>query len=533
MHLKVLLAKSPRSYKSHFSENGESLALGYLAAVLRESRFAVDVLDASLSGMSIQETIHKILQGDYGLIGFTIADVTFIKSSTEIINALRKGGSTAHITMGGHTPTFHSEDILSMCDGLDSIVMHEGEVTIVELAKLIKQGINWNAIEGIAYRTISGPIQNPPREFIKNLDAIPFPTRDTVPYILEHKKDYGVVSMSGGRGCPMNCGFCSIRAFYSICGGPYWRIRSNKNVVDEIEYLVNKFGIQEIVMVDDIFVGPGKKNSKRALDFADEIEKRDFGVMLSIAERVDNIDRPLFERLREVGIRNILIGIEAGNQDLLDYFGKGIVVKDIENAVEILKELNIGITASFINFAPETTIDQLRKDLYFYGKLKINVLQGLLNHFQYYRGTPLGEKLRKQHRVLGKFPDFLCPSIDERVNLVYNIAQRSLGIFLAMADKLNKMGRRLRFKEFKAEIDDSESLPALENEMFIYNRFVNSINKDAIKLLSEVINFVPTKGVLNKRRIDDYCNQMAEASLNKYREWNKMLHAFEVLSRTK
>ena len=528
--MKSVLVKCPRSYKSHFPENSESLALGYLAAMLRKNEFSADVLDASLQGISAEHVIETILEGRYGLIGFTIADVTFVRSTIEGIDALRKGGTRAHITMGGHTPTFHCEDILNMCEGLDSIVMNEGEVTLVELAKCLKEGKDWRTLEGISCRTVSGIIHNPARKLIEDLDTIPFPARDTVPYILRHKKEEGVVSIAGGRGCPMNCGFCSIRAFYSACEGYVWRIRSNKNVVDEIESLVNTFDVQEVVMVDDIFVGPGDKNRERALGFADELASRDFRVMLSIAERVDNIDHDLFERLREVGIRNILVGIESGNQKLLDYFGKGISIKNIENAIGILKELDIGIVASFINFTPETTIEQLRSDIHFYKTLEINILQGLLNHFQYYKGTPLGEDLQKQGRVYGVFPDYSCPAKDERVNVVYDIAQRSLGVFLATAASLNRIGRKLRFKAFKAESESSKSLSVVKNEKFIYDEFVNIIIGDATELLLETIDFVSIERRLDEKKINNYCKQLTEMGLKKYQEWDKMLHAFELLS---
>jgi len=526
--MKILLLKSPRSYLSHFTENSESLALGYLAAVLRKSGFTVSILDASLHGVSTQDTIKAILHDNYELIGFTIADPTFIESSIEIINELRKHNVTAHITMGGHTPTFHYENILNMCEGLNSIVMNEGELTIVALATLLKKKVDWKKIKGIACRTISGIVCNPSRELIQNLDSLPFPERDTLPLVFTRENGY--VSVAGGRGCPMNCGFCSIRAFYSVCDGPSWRVRSINNIIDEIEYLSKNFGVQEIVMVDDIFVGPGKRNRERAFEFANEIKKRNIRIMMSIAERVDNIDTILFERLKEVGVRNVLIGIEAGNQQMLDYFSKGIVLKDIEAAVAILKRLNIGITASFINFTPETTIKQLKNDLQFYGKLEINILQGLLNRFQYYKGTPLGEKLRKENRVMGEFPEYMCLSVDERVNRVFDIAQRSLGNCLAMANKLNTISRRLRFKAFKAEFDDPKILSVLENETFIYNKCVNSINKDALKLLSEILDYVSVGINLSNNEIDNYCHSMEETSSKKYQEWDKMLYAFEMLT---
>ena len=526
--MRILLAKCSRAYRSHFEENSESLALAYLAAVLRKNSDEVDILDASLMGLSLDETICKILYKEYDLIGFTIADQTFIESTFEVIRVLRENGVKSHITMGGHAPTFHYSEVLEMCHGLDSIVMYEGEGTLVELVDALKRNQDCRQLKGLAYRSGNGVKCNPPRPLIAELDTLPFPARDTVPYILEHKKEEGVVSMAGGRGCPMNCGFCSIRAFYNTSRGPLWRVRSNKNIVDEMEFLVHTFDIREILMIDDVFIGLGKKNRTRILKLADEVEKRRLTVMLSVADRVDSIEEDVFRRLRDVGVRNILLGIESGDQKMLDYFNKGITVEQITRAIDILRRLDIDVTVSFINFSPFTTLEELAENIKFFVSLKINILQGLLNRFQIYGGTPLGEQLLKKGLVRGSFPNFSCVSIDRRMDLVYEIAQKSLGTFLAMADELNRMERTLRKKIFEAETARSiEEIRVFQEDKVRYRKIVAKVMDEAAELLLEIIDFASSKDTNDAEKVKKYSEKMAETSLTTYNEWLGLTQFFK------
>ena len=107
----ILLVKMPRYYESYFEENSESLALGYLSAYLRRDGYEVVIFDASLERLTLEEAKKKILHIIEGhrplLIGFTIADMTFIESTAEAIDFLRENGIRSHITMGGHAPTFN------------------------------------------------------------------------------------------------------------------------------------------------------------------------------------------------------------------------------------------------------------------------------------------------------------------------------------------------------------------------------------------------------------------------------------------
>jgi radical SAM superfamily enzyme YgiQ (UPF0313 family) len=366
---------------------------------------------------------------------------------------------------------------------------------------------------------------------IADLDSLPFPARNTIPYILEHKKEDGVVSMAGGRGCPMNCGFCSIRAFYNASGGPLWRIRSNENIIDEMQSLVHKFGIDELLMVDDVFVGPGEKNKERILDLANQIESRRLSVMLSVAERVDNIDEEVFRRLREVGVRNILLGIESGDQKMLDRFDKRITVEQIIKAIETLQQLDIDITVSFINFTPWTTLEQLKDNIRFFASLKVNVLQGFLNRFQVYGGTPLGNQMIETGHVQGRFPNFSYQSLDKRIDLVYEIAKKSLGTFLGTADELNKIQRRIRKKTFRAELEGGkEETDFLLEEKNQYVKLMTKIVDEAADLLLDIIDFASSKESENVTNVNMYSERMVETSLSMYRGWRGLMEFFKSYS---
>jgi len=182
----VLLAKCPRLLPTHFPDNTESLALGYLAACLREAHFNVDIIDGSLLDLSIEETAQSIQKKNYSLIGFTISDPTFIEPTIMVAEVIKNNHPNTHITIGGHTPTFHAKEIVSTFDVIDSIITHEGEGPIIDLANALSRAEPLENIPNLASKRNSRVIMNPPRPLVDDLDSLPFPSRDLLPYLLEN-----------------------------------------------------------------------------------------------------------------------------------------------------------------------------------------------------------------------------------------------------------------------------------------------------------------------------------------------------------
>jgi len=525
--MRILLGKCSRAHTSHFQENSESLALGYLAASLRTAGCVeVSVLDGALTCLRLDQLVERIVELKPVLIGFTISDSTFLESTFECAEQLRQKGISSHIILGGYTPSFQYRETLEACSAVDSVGLFEGEQTIVELAEALEEGEDWRRVHGIAYRENGKIVTSPARPALRNLDDLPFPSRDLVPYIVTNLDDTGVISVSGSRGCYANCSFCSIRAFSDAQAGLPIRVRSVKNIVDEIEYLVGVYGRREILLVDDVFILPGPAGKRRLGEFADEFRRRKLRVMLSISERACNITNETCIQVREIGVRQVLVGVEAGSDELLDYYNKRTTTEQNRRAIELLHRFEIDPTVSFINFAPTVALGQLRQNLEFLLSLRVNFLQGLLNRFQIYPGTPLGEDILRPKKFIGEFPKYDYVAEDPRTDIVYTIVRQSCGLLLTTAFELKRVERKIRRLLFKAE-DDGASSVRLRRARIQFQRLQQCIMEDAGRLFGNILDSVEAGSIKTEAEILDCVLRLRDAVRHHFSIWRSQLAFFE------
>lgn len=530
METKIILAKMPRYYESYFTENSESLALDYLTSYLRNHGFKVIIFDSSIEALTFENAKERLLtiskEHNPLLIGFTIADMTFIESTIETVKFLKNHGISSHMTMGGHSPTFNYKEIFKLCPQLDSIVRFEGEEALLRLAKSLLQEDDWRSVPNIAYRENGKTIANPPLPLIENLDEIPVPSRDYTLYVLSNLSDIGVVPILISRGCYMNCSFCSIRNFYGFQKGRLWRSRSTKNIVEEIIFLKGKFpDIKEIVILDDAFTGPSNNRIQRMLEFKEELLKHNPHLMFSIADRVDIINDVIGKLWREIGVRQILLGFESGSHEILDKFNKGITIEDQRKALDILEKYEIDTTISFINFTPWSTIEQIEKNVKYFLSLKINMIQGMLNRLQIYDGTPIAGELKKEGLLYGDFPNVSYHSLDERVDRLYEIINKSFNPYLFIAYRLKILERELRMSLFDAEINrDEECIAHIKEYKKMYREMMQTIMTEAVAQFLLVL-----ESVKNGVEIDEYfMANIKEKVMEKSNEWFKMIEWFRI-----
>jgi radical SAM superfamily enzyme YgiQ (UPF0313 family) len=361
--INVLLVVPPyyNKMKVMTSNVKEYAGVAYLAAVLRKNGYPVEILDADLAGLDVPETVQAILKRKADLIGFSILQVAAYPA-LEIIKQIRTSGIRAHITAGGHYPTFAREEIFKECDGIDSIVMGEGEYTLLELVKALNHGEDWKKVRGIAYVEDGQVVLTPPRPLIEDLDELPFQASDTLPEVMRR---VGPASIITSRGCYGHCGFCSINAFYRISPGKKWRGRSPENVADEIEALVKRFGTKIFVFNDDNFVGPGKTGKQRAYRIGEEILRRKLDILYAIPAAVNDVDRELFGFLKRTGLRSVFLGIESMLQRHLNLLNKHTTVEQNEEAIRTLEELGLFYQIGFIMFYPDCTLDEVQYNIHY------------------------------------------------------------------------------------------------------------------------------------------------------------------------
>lgn len=375
----------------------EPLGILYIASYLRENGYDVDIIDAATYGLSVTQTANLIEESKADIIGFSAVQRT-VSVTMEIIKELRKRNNGAHITIGGYLPTLSAGALQCNKDfekELDSFVIGEGEITFLELAEAISKNEDWKKIKGMAWIQGGKVLYSEPREKITDLDILPFPARDLLPRVLA---TIGTASIFSSRGCYGNCTFCSQNAFDLKNPGPSWRGRSPKNVVDEIEYLVNKFNVKTIKFNDDNIFGPGKSGKKRIFGICEELKKRNLMVKLMAYCRANDVDIDTMRVMKDAGFERILLGVESTNDEILRKYKKGETFNTIQNAIDVLKEVGMSFIPGYMMFNPYTTVDELRKSIYF---LKKNEAYGVTisKTLLVYDSTEIKSLIQKENRL--------------------------------------------------------------------------------------------------------------------------------------
>jgi len=378
----------------------EHLGVAYVAAGLRRAGVQTEIIDAHLLSASVREVVERVREAHPRLIGIT-ATQPQARTMVAIAEGVRARLPAAHITAGGHFPTFCHDRLLRDVSALDCVVRGEGDLVFSELVKRILGGQDWHDVAGVSYRRDGGTASNPAGPLIADLDALPFPARDTARIALARKS---WLSLSSSRGCYGRCTFCSIRAFYGLQAGRAWRARSPENVVEEMALLVRDYGCTGFSFHDDNFIGWATTGRERAHAIADAILRRGLKVGFGIFSRADDVDRELFSHLREAGLRKVDIGIESANQRQLDRFHKGTTVEDSKRALSILRDLGMDFEADLILLDPDCTLDECLDTLRFVARERLRRREYLVNAFaDPFDGSELCEGLRQQGRLRGHY----------------------------------------------------------------------------------------------------------------------------------
>lgn len=363
------------------------LNLMYLAAALEKGSMSVKILDDDLYQMGSLKMANLASKIDPLVVGVTATTAT-IKNALKYVKTIKKFLPNTLTVIGGPHPTFTPEGTLKDEEALDVVVVGEGEETLAEIAEEYKRNElkNFGDIKGIVYRDNGKINATPPRPLIKNLDDLPFPARHLIPF-KEYKTSQ---SQAGGmitsRGCVFNCNYCSS----SLIMGKKFRGRSPGNVVDELEELVYKYGVRDIAFLDDIFM----LNKRRAMAVADEIKNRGLDISFVTSSRVDTVNRELLESLKKAGMGTLYCGVESGSQRVLDLMGKGITLKQAEDAIKTAKEVDINVLGSFILGYPGETSHEMDQTIDFSIKLDPDYSQfSILTPFP---GTPIYYELKQK-----------------------------------------------------------------------------------------------------------------------------------------
>lgn len=401
----------------------EHLGLGYLAGAARQAGLTVEIIDAPVDRLGYKALTDAISERKFSVLGVSVLFQENLMPVLEWLKAFRAAGLRAHITLGGHPPTFTFREILTAYNCVDSIVRGEGELTIVELVRKVIGDEDWRSTDGIAYRLDEMVKINASRPLISDLNSLAWPARDTIrshPLAFEH------LVVSASRGCHGNCSFCSIATFYRSFKGKVWRRREPDDVLDEIEAALSVAPMDHVLLFDDTFIGPGRVGREQAFEFAQALARRRPKYVVGTSCRADQVDEELFRALKKAGFRQIFLGIESGNEDSLRLFDKRSSIETNHRALAILKKLGFAVEIGFIMFNPYTTFSQIRQDLDFLMASGCGPDIRNLGKLGLFPGEPLVSKLSHDGLLRGSPFNYEADFADKRVGSFLKAIQNDL-----------------------------------------------------------------------------------------------------------
>lgn len=407
--LKVLLINPPIREWSY--PNIMPIGQGYVAAAAAMDGHHIDILDLNalrkhpvkdapevFSKWVETQVIEALLKQKPDLIAIG-GIITQYKRIHEIAQICKQVYPDVPLALGGGIASAVPDFMVARLP-IDIVMQGEGEITISELLHRLEIGASLKGLQGVAYKEIIRPGEfqvvnngwrSSAQRLHKGMDSLPWPMRSLWPVdeVYKHnpvghlnwktkwldgkavEANQYSVSMIASRGCPYGAKACDY-CFATYLGKQY-RLRSPKDVVDEMEYVKQRYGVVYIHFLDDLMLA----DPRWALDFCEELRQRKkqtgFEVMWGgtcrtniVADdviRAQRQGRPsMLEQAYEVGMRQVGYGVETASPKILESIDKsGQTVEKIEIAIEETKRVMGYADCSFMIGSPGETRETVQE----------------------------------------------------------------------------------------------------------------------------------------------------------------------------
>lgn len=413
-----------------------------------------------LTGERIREEITSFAPD---LVGISSMYTSYSADAHWLAGLVKEVNRDITVVLGGTHPSSNPERVLKDRN-VDVVVKGEGERTFIELLDAVASRAKVACIPGTYSRDGDEVAVAPERGvLIENLDELPFPARHLLPMksyfgnwasAITYNMRLPVTTLISSRGCPGKCIYCAVQNLY----GRRWRARSPTNVVDEIETLMETYGVREVSFSDDSM----SVNRKRMQALCNEILRRGIDVKWAPPTGIAiwTLDEELLDLMKRSGCYRLTFGLESGNAQTLKYLGKDY---SYEHATRIIKHANnIGIwtAGTFIIGFPDETRESVADTIDF-------AVKSALDFAVFY--TPVvfpGTRLFDEFRLLGL-------EVLEDIDGVL----RSYNTRHFTGEELNRIrgevNRRLLVSRMKRPLQIIKKVRSLEDLVYLFKIFRN------------------------------------------------------------
>ena len=512
----------------------EPIGIEQLAGVLRHRGFTVRLVDPTVRGDSMEETLEVLLQDPGRVLGIgAFSDQTAtMKQVGELVERLRRRGCQSHVTLGGYGATIRHREYLEGMPEVGSVVLGGGEYAFPELVERVLAGRELDGLRGVAYRSGGAVVSSRPRR-VDDLDALPFPARD----LLEARRElYGERTMAyvlAGNGCPFQCTYCSIKSYLASQEGPVYCKKSPEKIVEEIDSVVSRYGVTNFTLLDDNFVVPDREGMDRLRALRDGLAERGLRVRLLVMTRPDSITEEAVDILKEAGVKSIFIGVEAVHpEDLKIYNRKGS--QHVDRALEILKSRGFGLDLDsdlrcrigFISFNPFSSLETLRANVDFFRRHRIPP-KTLFQRVRIHKNTELRAIVEEAGLLVKGDADQHMDYSEEvyrfkhpEVASIYRLAEKLFRERYGVRQRIRRVEKCVRLQGLEAPGEPLDGLAAEVDHLLV--EFLGSLVEEAAAGGGDVDGRLEESYDRYSRRLDEFCRRHdLERRLGELEDWLK------------
>jgi radical SAM superfamily enzyme YgiQ (UPF0313 family) len=390
------------------------LGLGYIAGALRKERGdLVEILDARNLRLPDSAIIRKIREFRPDVVGIT--SISFSRDNAHrLAKSIKAEAPATPVVLGGPYPTAFLERALAD-PNIDFCVVGEGEETAVDLWNAVEGGGGLESVRGVIFRDGGRPVFTGRRAPSKNVDRLEvawdlirpaeyFARPDNSMNMI--RKDDRILSIFTSRGCPYGCIFC-----HDIFGKSF-RPRSTESVLGEIEMLVEKYGMRELEILDDVF----NLSMPRAKEICEGILRRGLKLTIGLPNgiRGDIVDAELLDLMKRAGFHRISFAPESASPRIQKLMGKNADLDKLEWAIGEAERRRFFTTGFFILGFPTETYEEMKMTGDWAARSKLHVAT-----FFYLKPFPGTRAARAAGR------DFLDVYLDDYTRMKVNISAAS------------------------------------------------------------------------------------------------------------
>jgi radical SAM superfamily enzyme YgiQ (UPF0313 family) len=314
-------------------------------------------LDAAAVDLSL-DPFPAALAERAALVAIAVPMLTALRIGVDAARRARALNPDAHICFYGLYAWMNADYLLQGDEATkrgggeplaDSVVAGEAELTLVDLARTLRDGGDPSAVPGVTTATRQAAPQ------LIRVD-LPLPERSALPTLDRYARYMadGEAQLAGyveaTRGCLHTCRHCPVVPIYN---GRFFAVPA-ETVLADIRQQVEA-GAQHITFGDPDFLnGPG-----HAHKIARSLHENFPAVTFDFTTKVEHIlEHPdLIHELAGYGATFVVSAFESTSDLVLSKLDKGHTVADMESALRILRSAGIAPQPTWMPFTPWTSLD--------------------------------------------------------------------------------------------------------------------------------------------------------------------------------